>query len=662
MTAGLILHESPNRLRLRYPPTASLTDLRVQLELLPGVASIRSSDSIRSLTVRYDGRRPTRQAILDLAATMATRPAARARPPSAAARSRIERHIPALATAAIPLAPVSARPAVALGALAARTLARPAGERRTAGFLLDTVSLATTALTGHPFTTATSILLGSLADSWQQELLQEVDRLLEHLAPPTEAGYRVNRNGATRRLRAEELQSGDRVKLAAGEVVPADGVIRSGKARVFPITRHEDPQGRSIGRADRIVSGERLSEGRIEYLVEQPASRSHAKRLKEHVRHVTHSRDGRNALTPDLDRLLALPISSAGLVLAMTGDAGRTAAMLQADPQHGLLLSHPIARDAALYSLARQGLLGTGLDTVERLVGATTLAVEDIGVLTGRSWQLSELRAEEPGLTRREVRGWLARLAGIDPQDAAANGFDDRQVAAWLEHGAVLHAPPRVLHVAGPDPLARTWGLEQPLPDRGSLERVLGIVEAGRLLAGVKLRCRLRPGTSRRFEELRALGLRRIAIFTEDLEEQAGSEIESLGADAIVSASREQQRHWLERADEQGERIVLLHTGLRDLLPPGGLSLCPAHAEAGAHGVLLGDPLESLVAARRTAQSLHARLRRHFGLSTTVNAALMVASGLRLIPPIANATLHHASTLWLLRSSRTLARISTTRP
>jgi hypothetical protein len=55
------------------------------------------------------------------------------------------------------------------------------------------------------------------------------------------------------------------------------------------------------------------------------------------------------------------------------------------------------------------------------------------------------------------------------------------------------------------------------------------------------------------------------------------------------------------------------------------------------------------------AQALHRALRRQFGATMTVNAALMVASGLRLIPPIVNTTLHHAATLALLRNSMNLA-------
>jgi len=654
-----ILHETAGRLRLRCPDSVALPDLRVQLELLPGVHSVRLTPSIRSAIVRYDGRRRTRTAIVGIVDRMARqrRPPAPPAVPRPRHRRRLGTLVPALVTAAVPLAPSQARPAVALGALAVRAAARPAQERRTTSFLLDTLSLATTALSGHPVATATSILLGSVAEAWRDGLLDDAERLLEHLCPPVEPDYPAERAGSMQRIGVNELRIGDVVALEAGQVVPADGLVRTGEARIFALTHHEDPAGRPVRSGHRLASGERLATGSVAYVVERPAARSQARRMREHVRHTLRTRDGQSRITPELDRLTALPVTAAGLVLAITRDAGRTAAMLQADPQHGLLLSHPVAREAALYALARQGMLGNGLETVERLATATALAIEDTGILTARDWHLDEIRPSARQLARSDVVRWLARLAGVETVDAQSAGFRDRQVAEWLEHGAVLSDPPRILHVAGAEPMRRTWGIELQQADRGSLERVLGIVEAGQLLGSVKLRVRLRSAVAEQLGELRQLGFRRIAILTEDLEERAGRELEALGADVIVSTSREAQGRWLEQAVENGERVVLLHTGLRDLLPPGGLSLCPAESEAGAHGVLIGEPLHSLIAARVVASTLYGKLRRQFGATMAANAALMIVSGLRLIPPIATTTLHHTATLLLLRSSMGLAGV-----
>jgi hypothetical protein len=236
-----------------------------------------------------------------------------------------------------------------------------------------------------------------------------------------------------------------------------------------------------------------------------------------------------------------------------------------------------------------------------------------------------------------------------------AAGLPDEQVAVWREHGTVLRDGDRVLHVGGAVRVAEVWGLPLPEPDRRSLVRRLGIVEAGHLLATVHLGCKVRPDVRTQFAALRSLGVRRIAIFTEDATERPAAALVALGADEVVSRDRQAQARWLDAAVERGERVALVHTGLRDLLPPGGLSLCPIDADAGAHGVLLGEPLAALLTARATACDVQATLRRQFGRSVTINAALMVAAARGALTPLVTASLRHALVFLLLRQSAALA-------
>jgi cation transport ATPase len=98
------------------------------------------------------------------------------------------------------------------------------------------------------------------------------------------------------------------------------------------------------------------------------------------------------------------------------------------------------------------------------------------------------------------------------------------------------------------------------------------------------------------------------------------------------------------------------------MLPPGGLSLCPVDADAGAHGVLLGDPLASLIAARASALQPRRELHGRFGRSVALNAALMVGAALRGAPPWAITAARHGANFLLLEQSARLARHSTPIP
>ena len=560
-----------------------------------------------------------------------------------------------LAAAVAPLLPPPARSGLALALLTAKTFNAWRRGRDITATVLDTVSLATTALTGHPLTATTSALLSAVAERGRNRMLRETDRLLAYLAPAPGRSYAIEREGEEVTVAADALQAGYVALLGEGATVPADSLVVEGGAEVA-VPLPAAIATRAVRRGQRVASGTRILGGSIRICVERPALRSRSARLRDHVRHVLRTRDAPGPLTPDLERLLTLPMTAAGLVLALTGDAARTAAMLQADPQMGIGLAQPVAREAALYATARRGALLSGLDSLDRLATATTFAFEDIGVLAEPFWFVDRVLAHATDVDDAQARHWLARLADRDDVLLDA-GLPDEKVAAWREHGALLRIDGRMLHVGGAVLVARVWGLPLPEPDRRSLVRRLGIVDNGRLLATIHLGCRLRADVGAQLAELRTLGARRVAVFTEDPTAQPARALTRIGADIVVSESRQAQERWLDQAVERGERVALLHTGLRDLLPPGGLSLCPVDAEAGAHGVLLGEPLPSLLAARRAAIAIRRAVRRQFGASVTLNAGLMIAAAMKWLPPIATASVKHGLIFLLLERSARLAHL-----
>lgn len=651
MTADArILHEIGGRLRLRLPPAADATALQGSLRALAGVRSVRLALAAGSITVTHDGRSATRSAILAQLDKPRRGLAEDVLPLRRGETLPLE--APLLAAALTPFLPSAGRAAAAVGLVALRALGAWRQRADLTAAALDSVSLATTALTGHPLTATTSLALGALAERQRNAMLADMDHLLAALAAPARGRVPVERGGVRQLIAAAALQPGDRLPLETGDRVPVDALVTAGVATVadgLPGCR-----ARPVEAGARLWAGEEVIEGSVELRVERVLECSRSARLQDHVRHVLRTRDAPGALTPDLERLVALPMTAAGLVLALTGDAARTAAMLQADPQLGLALANPLAREAALAGLARSGALLSGLDALERLAAATTFAFEDVGVLAAPYWQLERIDAAT--VERAAVERWLAQLAGHGDPALLAAGLPDEQLAAWREHGAVLRDGDRVLHIGGAVRVAQVWGLPLPDPDRRSLVRRLGIVEAGRLLATVHLGCVLHPDVRARFAALRMLGACRIAVFTEDATECPAAALLGLGADEVVSRDRRAQARWLDAAVERGERVALVHTGLRDLLPPGGLSLCPIDAEAGAHGVLLGEPLAALLAARESARDVQATLRRHFGRSVTLNAALMVAAARGVLPPLATASLRHVLVFLLLRQSAALAR------
>ena len=286
-------------------------------------------------------------------------------------------------------------------------------------------------------------------------------------------------------------------------------------------------------------------------------------------------------------------------------------------------------------------------------------------MLASGRWHIESVRPEAGGDADR-VRQWLAALAGTPVDTLAETSFPDRVARQWVRHGAVLQLAGHEVHVASPQRLLEVWSLTTAgeanaatAVGRDFLRRRLALVAAGRVVAWVSLVSSLRPAVAVQWQALSALCFERIALFAASKGEPADPlpatrahglavrlrPLESVADDAGLRSD------WLAGALRDGQPLVIVHTVLRDLVPPGSLSLSPSEGDAGSHGILLGDPLGSLVAARRIAQRVHRRLRLQQGTAVAANAGLMTAAALRWLPPMAITLLHHAHALLLLLDS-----------
>ncbi|MCP4407639.1 MAG: heavy metal translocating P-type ATPase [Gammaproteobacteria bacterium] len=186
-----------------------------------------------------------------------------------------------------------------------------------------------------------------------------------------------------------ELQAGDRVRIRAGEVVPADGVILRGRSSIDEslLTGESLPVPRAPGEA--LVGGSVNVESPLEMRVEKvgrDTALSHIDRLLD------RAQTEKPAITQLADRAASWFVLVV-LVLA----AGVALYWWNADPQHwleitiavlvvtcpcALSLATPTAITAGTGALTRNGLLATHGHTLETLARATHVVFDKTGTLT----------------------------------------------------------------------------------------------------------------------------------------------------------------------------------------------------------------------------------------------------------------------------------------
>jgi Cu+-exporting ATPase len=455
------------------------------------------------------------------------------------------------------------------------------------------------------------------------------------------------RDGCEERVLVSELQAGDVVVVKPGGRVPADGVVLDGRSAldVSALTGESLPADKAPG--DEVLAGSLNQAGALTVEARRVAGHTvvgqvielTARALKDKAplertadrlaKYFLPTVLGLAALT----FLVCLIIYSGGWFRAADatrptlGQAIRFSvypalSVLVVACPCALILATPAALFAALGRLAGTGVLIKGGSALERLAGVTAFAFDKTGTLTEGRLGLGDvvplagasadelLRAAATAEQRSEhplARLFLdeARRRGLQPEELEE--FEAQPgcgVRARSAAGPLLVGTPRLLE---------EQGVAVPAEAREALARLdaagqtaLLVARSGVVLGAVGARDRLRPDAAATVAELRALGIREVALLTGDRSAVARAIGATLGLSEVrAELLPGQKAEWVAGRQAAGVKVAVVGDGVNDApalaradvgLAIGGTGTDVA-AEAGNVVLMVGpggDPLRSI--------------------------------------------------------------------
>ena len=204
--------------------------------------------------------------------------------------------------------------------------------------------------------------------------------------------------GQGERIPVARLQPGDRIRVKAGEIVPADGVVVAGASEIDEsmLTGEARPVTREIG--DAVLAGCFNAASPLEVRIDRIGAQT---RLAEIVAVLDRALADKPRLAQLADRvagwfvgLLLLMAAVTGLVWAVWIDPSRavlvTVAVLVVSCPCALSLATPAALAAAGAALSRRGVLLTRAHALETLASVTDVMLDKTGTLTEGRFALVE--------------------------------------------------------------------------------------------------------------------------------------------------------------------------------------------------------------------------------------------------------------------------------
>ena len=549
--------------------------------------------------------------------------------------------------------------------------------------VLVAMALVAAVAIGETFAAGEVAFIMALGSLLEERTVRKAREGIEKLVSMTPRTARIVRDGVESIVPAEEVRTGDTVRVFPGESLAVDGIITFGRTAIDQslLTGESLPVDKDVN--DEVFSGTVNQLGTFDMRATKVGGDSALQRM---IRLVESADASRTPIVRIMDRW-ATWIVIAALLTAIgvwwyTGEIIRAVTILVVFCPCALVLSTPTAIMAGIGNATRFGVLISSGDALERLATVTGVVFDKTGTLTYGKPEVTAIQSFLPELTEND----LLRLAATVEQrsehplgKAIVRHAQQRGIAPQaLEEFTAL--PGRGVYGTslgqevrgGTLQLMRDNGME---PDRDLARAVARCRESGgtviyihvgKSISGIiVLADTLRSDAKETVRQLRSLSLD-VMLLTGDNASAAKSIAEAAGIDQIRAELLPEDKVRIirdELRNRNAGRICMVGDGINDApalktahvgLAMGGVGSDIAVDAADA--VLVRDDIRRLPQLIRLARRTARTIRMNITLSMLLNLATVALAALGLMGPAVGAVAHNAGALLIVLNSVRLLR------
>lgn len=537
--------------------------------------------------------------------------------------------------------------------------------------VLDATAI-TVSMLRKDFNTAGSVMfllgIGELLEEWTHK--KSVGDLARTMSLNVGNVWLLTEDNKEVLVPISDINSGDRVVVRMGNIIPFDGVVTVGEGMVnqASLTGESVPVAKS--ESDTVYAGTVLEEGELTICVKEIGGSSRFEKIvkmieeSEKLKSSVESKAGHLA-----DKLVPYTLGGSILTYLVTKNVTKAISVLMVDFCCALKLAMPISvlsaiREAGYYHITVKG--GKYLEAVAR---ADTIVFDKTGTLTKAKPTVVDVVSFN-GESKDELLRIAACLEEHFPHSMAkavvdsatikglehdemhskveyivahgiASSIDDKRVVIGSYHfvfedeGCVLMSGKENLFNALPKEYSHLY-----LAIDGILAGVICIEDP------------LRDEAYAVISSLKKSGFSKVVMMTGDSERTAVAIAKKVGVDEYYSeVLPEDKARFVEECKKSGHKVIMIGDGINDApalsAADAGIAISDGAqiAREVADITISSDDLYQVVTLKLLSDSLMKRINRNYRSIVGFNTLLIILGVIGIITPTTSALLHNTSTL-----------------
>lgn len=536
--------------------------------------------------------------------------------------------------------------------------------------VLDGTAIGVSVFRGD-YSTASSVMfllgIGEILEEWTHK--KSVEDLARSMSLNISKVWLI-REGKEELTELTAVNSGDRVVVHMGNVIPFDGDVVAGEAMVnqASLTGESNPVRKIEG--GYAYAGTVVEEGEITICVKEVNGSSKYEKIMtmiEDSEKLKSSLEGRAAHLAD--RLVPYTFAGTGLVWLLTRNTTKALSVLMVDFSCALKLAMPLTVLSAIREASTYDITVKGGKYLEAMAEADTIVFDKTGTLTKAQPTVVDVVSFN-GQSSDELLRIAACLEEHFPH-SMAKAVVEKAVERNLVHEE-LHS--KVEYIVAHGIYSTIEGKEvvigshhfvfedehavipegkqelfDQLPEQYSH---LYMAIDGKLAAVICIEDPLRKEATEVIRRLKQCGISKVVMMTGDSDRIASTIAHKVGVDEYYSeVLPEDKAKFVENEKKSGRRVIMIGDGINDSPALSEASVGIAISDGAeiareiADVTISADDLYEIATLKRLSDAMVRRINKNYHMIVGINTGLILLGVAGVFQPTMSALLHNTSTI-----------------